>query len=141
MDLTTGEILVEFGSDLLIFGLEGVVFDSVVAAPSLALIDPSGLGTINDRVGIGVLSLSGLPQGLFSLGAIIPEGSRTEEALANLVFRFDGPGNNDPVNAVNAVDNITFIPVSAPGPAIIPEPGSLTLLALACVTAVARRRR
>ena len=140
MDLTTGEILVEFGSDLLIFGLEGVVFDSVVAAPSLALIDPSGLGTINDRVGIGVLSLSGLPQGLFSLGAIIPEGSRTEEALANLVFRFDGPGNNDPVNAVNAVDNITFIPVPTLAPAI-PEPGSLTLLALACVTAVARRRR
>ncbi len=44
VDLNTGEVVLDIGSGLLIFGLEGVAFDNAAAAAGLLAIDPSGLG-------------------------------------------------------------------------------------------------
>ncbi len=137
VDLSTGEVFIEIGDGLLIVGLEGVAFDNAAAAAGLLAIEPTGLGTQNDSNGIGVVSFSGLPTGRFNLGSILPEALRNEAALTNLNFRFDGPGNADPANATSAAGNITLIQPSF----AIPEPGSLSLLALAGLGAVARRRR
>ncbi|MDA8563069.1 PEP-CTERM sorting domain-containing protein [Mariniblastus sp.] len=143
VDLSTGEVFLDIGIGLQVFGLEGVPFDNAAAVNGLLIIDPlpfgsidQGPGTQNDENGIGVLNTSFLFPGVFNLGAIILEDFRSEAALADLNFRFDGPANTDPANAIGDPGNITFVSLA---PAI-PEPGSLTLLALAGLGAVARRR-
>ena len=159
IDLGTGEITLDIGAGLQIFGLETLnttgFFDNAVAgaAPNgLLAIDPippfplgetQGPGTQNDAGGIGVLNTGFLPTGLFNLGSIIPTGLATADLVtAGLNLRFDGPGSPDAANAVASPSNIFIVnePGPGPGPAI-PEPGSLSLLALAGLGALARRRR
>ncbi|MDA8564308.1 PEP-CTERM sorting domain-containing protein [Mariniblastus sp.] len=145
LDLATGEVTLQIGAGLQVFGIEGVPFDNAAARNGLFLIDPppltpptpQGPGTQNDENGIGVLNTSLLPTGTFSLGNILLPDFRTEAALADFVFRFDGPGNTDRVNnPVSAPDHVFFINGEA-----IPEPSSWNLLVLAGLGAVARRRR
>ena len=147
VDLSTGELFIEIGAGLQVFELEGVPFDSAAATAGLLAIDPisafepsatQGPGTINDERGIGVLNTSFLPTGLFNLGAIIFEDFRSEVALADLIFRFDGPGNTDPMAPNGDPANITF---NRPRLLAIPEPSPFSLLVLAGMGAFTRRRR
>ena len=119
-------------------------FDNAAALPGLLLIDPppplvpgviQGLPNFFGGNGIGVLIPSFLPVGEFSLGNTLPAGL-TEAGIeaAGFTLQFAGPANPDPENAVSAPDNVFIV-------SGVPEPGSLSLLALAGLGIVARRRR
>ena len=139
IDLETGEIVLDIGGGLQVFGIETLnttgFFDNAAAtaAPNgLQAIDPpppfpvgatQGPGTQNDADGIGVLNVGFLPAGEFDLGNIIAAGLTQQAILTDAGFnlRFNGPGNTNPDNAVAAPSNV-FLVGSA-----IPEPGSLTI--------------
>ena len=152
IDLASGNVSLQIGDGLQVFGIETLnttgFFDNAAAtaAPNgLQAIDPpppfpvgatQGPGTQNDADGIGVLNVGFLPAGEFDLGNIIAAGLTQQAILTEAGFnlRFNGAGNTNPGAADAAPGNVFLV-------AAIPEPGSLSLLALAGLGVVARRRR
>ena len=127
VDLSTGEIIIEIvGDDIQVIGIGAggsAIFDTAAFDPA------SGLGPAGqlDPVAIGFLALAPFPEGTFNLGPILAEPFRTLEAIEDLSLRGARAGGS-------VATNITVINS-------IPEPGSLSLLALASLTVVVRRRR
>ena len=143
LDLSTGEIIIQIGAGLQVFGISTNVagfLNTTAALPGLDIIDPPIPGVPpgppnTSAFGIGALNVSFFPVGEFSLGNLLPAGvTEAELAAAGFTLAFDGPANPDPENAVSAPDNVFIV-------SGVPEPGSLSLLALAGLGIVARRRR
>ena len=95
-----------------------------------------GLGTLNTAQAIGVVNTNFLPTGLFSLGNVIAPGlTEADLNAAGFNFRFEGTETPDRIlNSFSSPQNIFFVQA-------VPEPGSLSLLTLAGLGVVARRRR
>ena len=158
IDMATGELIVQIGGGVQVFVLtvtDGLnFFDTAATLPGLSELDPanpfvpgsqpleSGL-TQNDPDAIGMLTAAGVRIGVFNLGlALAPGLSIAELNDAGFNLRFDGQGRqNNPALPqpndfdISAPDNIFVVAGSA-----VPEPSSLSLLALAGLGVVARRR-
>ena len=149
IDLSTGEIILQIGAGLQVFEIStdfpGFFSNAAAAAPALAIIDPllppgppspgPPPGPQFSVFSIGAVNPFFFPVGEFSLGNVLSAGLTEDDfAATGFTLRFVGPGNPDPENAVSAPDNVFIV-------SGVPEPGSLSLLALAGLGVVARRRR
>ena len=91
LDLETGEIIFDFGSNLQVFGVESngpdifdvSAFDPTNAPGSIFQVDPDA---------IGGLSITPFPAGVYSLGPVIDESARSPQDFADFTFRFGGVG-------------------------------------------------
>lgn len=138
LDLGNGEVTVDLGSGLFLFAIETLntngFFDNAAAAPVLMNFEQNfGSVTENDQDGIFVIVP---PAGPVNLGPIIPDGSRTVEALTEAGFNFRFFSFNEGPSPGFGIGAPQVILVEA-----IPEPSSLSLLALSGLAAIARRRR
>jgi hypothetical protein len=117
-----------------VIGIETVdgsqIFDTTALDATTDLGSPQQL----DTNGIGWLSLSPFPAGTFNFGAILDEPFRSLEGIDSLQVRL-GAAGLAPLELTVANGGITVINSA------IPEPGSLSLLSLAGLGVVARRRR
>ena len=135
-------------------GIPGPVFVAGVAPNPLpvAALEPNGFGYLDVNGILQEFTGTGINQGgaggPFNLGAILPAGYGTvaefnaffgneDETAANLFFQAgfgDGVGGNVGDGSVAAGFNILST-------SVVPEPSSLSLLALAGIGLAARRRR
>ena len=134
VDIGTGEIILEMGSVFQVIGI--ATGDGAPIFDTTALNVTTGLGTPQqiDPNAIGWLFLSPFSAGTFDLGAILDEPFRSLEGIDSFQVRFGGAGQSSPT-ALN-VRNGGVVVINS-----IPEPGSLSLLGLASLGVVARRRR
>jgi len=131
-DPNDGEFTVAVGSGVAAIGLEGPNF-------ILGNLDNStGLGAFQqaDAVGIGRFVIPGsLPTGVFQIGQLLAPGFATPADFVNqfglLEFRTTAPGT--PILSAG----VNILPLAE----AIPEPGCLSLLGIAGVSLLARRRR
>ena len=143
LNLDSGEVSVDIGSEVAIFTLvtsnTSGFFDNAAAEDALLELELNFMaGVQNDSGGIGVLALPELPTGFFNLGPVIPDGSRSIDALteAGFEFFFDGVGFESAINRIG--DPAVILAINGE---VIPEPSSFSLFALASLGAIARRRR
>ena len=133
VDLSTGEFIIELGNFIGVIGIEdtdGAAIFDISAFDATTPLGPAGLLASD---GIGFLGLTPFPAGVFNLGPIIDEPFRTDEGIEDLVVQFAiaGPSQAQLLTVGNGITVINSIP----------EPGSLSLLALASLGVVVRRRR
>ena len=136
LDLSTGEVTITVGPGVQVIGVETT--DGSNIFDNSALDTSTGLGAAqqNDPNGIGFLSLSPFAAGTFNLGPILDASVRSEAALQTFQLRTGAAGVDPEIFSV-ANSGATF----TGDVEVIPEPSSLSLLALAGLGAVARRRR
>ena len=138
VDIGTGEIILELaGTGTQVIGIELREGPSFLDAFDINAFDATtGLGPAGQlgSNGIGFLGLIPFPAGTFNLGAILDEPFRSQEQVERLEISFGQAGS--PAQFITVANGGITVINSA-----IPEPGSLSLFALASLSIVARRRR
>ena len=170
-DPATGDVLVSFGSEVILIGVNGepVLGENLTSDLGLFGQLPLASGSTgqNDDSGVGFLRTGGLVQGFdpalgpiavasngpINLGALLPAGLTTPEAF-NAAFNqtddaaivFFSVGVNEGIDGNDGVQGFQILSqqvVDDPGEPgpVVPEPGSASLLALVAMGFAARRRK
>ena len=138
-EASTGNVYFSLGTRILLAGIAGVddelIFENFDNTTALGGGDPAEIEEIAFLI-LPAVFFPELPNGIFNLGNILPADPSIVDVASFQASPFGAAQLQFSTGAIRGFNDFNVIASSS-----IPEPSSMSLLALACLGAVVRRRR
>ena len=140
-EAATGNVYISLGTELLAVGVatnvnDQLIFDNFDNTTALGGGDPATIQEIAFLVLPPIFAPNFLASGIFDLGNVLPADPSIVDVTAFQASPFGAAELQFSTGAISGSNDFNVIASSS-----IPEPSSMSLLALACLGAVVRRRR